>query len=163
MRTGSGKAVLELIGFFKLLKALLLFALAAGLFNLLVTDIEATLTSFVERLHVDPHNHFFRLFLTHVLGLSPKLPLFVVGFIVYGAIFLVEGIGLLRRKHWAEYFTVIVTGSFLPLEIYEFVSHAHVLKAVVIALNVAIVVYLVWRLKRESVERHLRYEPAGAH
>jgi len=162
MRTGSEKTIVELIGVFKLLKSLLLFAVAAGLFGLLQTDVESTLTSLVAKIHVDPHNHYFRMFLTHVLGLSPKLPLLVIGFVVYGAIFLVEGIGLIRRKHWAEYFTAIVTGSFLPLEIYEFIRHAHILKAVVIALNLAVVIYLVWRLKHESAERRLNYEPAAA-
>ena len=33
-----------------------------------------------------------------------------------------EGVSLLLRKRWAEYFTVIVTASFIPLEIYELVK-----------------------------------------
>ena len=37
--------------------------------------------------------------------------------------------GLLLRKHWAEYFTIITTGLFIPLEIYELVRHFTVTKA----------------------------------
>jgi uncharacterized membrane protein (DUF2068 family) len=63
---------------------------------------------------------------------------------------LTEGIGLLLRKRWAEYFTIITTGGLVPLEIYEIARHVTAAKIVVLALNVAIVVYLVVRVREES-------------
>jgi len=74
----------------------------------------------------------------------------------YAALFLTEGTGLLLRKRWAQYFTIIVTGSFLPLEVYEFARHASVAKLLVILLNVAIIGYLVVRLRRENKDKVLR-------
>jgi uncharacterized membrane protein (DUF2068 family) len=65
--------------------------------------------------------------------------------LAYAAVFLVEGVGLLLRKRWAEWMTVIVTGSFIPIEIYEMVEHFGAGKVVALVLNVAIVVYLAWR------------------
>jgi uncharacterized membrane protein (DUF2068 family) len=65
----------------------------------------------------------------------------------YAALFLTEGTGLLLRKRWAQYFTIIVTASFLPLEFYEVIRQPSVLKTVVILSNVAILVYLVIRLR----------------
>ena len=50
------------------------------------------------------------------------------------------------RKVWAEYLTIIITGSFIPLEIYEMVEHRSMVKGMVIVLNVAIVIYLVLRV-----------------
>jgi len=72
-----------------------------------------------------------------------------VGTFVYAAVFLVEGTGLLLRKRWAEYLTTIVTASFVPFELYEMAHTPSVLKAAGIALNVAIVVYLIVRLRQK--------------
>jgi uncharacterized membrane protein (DUF2068 family) len=68
--------------------------------------------------------------------------------LVYAAIFAVEGVGLVLRKRWAEWLTVAVTGSFIPLEIYELVEHYGPGKVAALAVNVAIVAYLVWRRVR---------------
>ena len=58
--------------------------------------------------------------------------------------------GLLLRKMWAEVLTVIVTTSFIPLEIYELVVHRSWAKAAVIVVNVGVVLYLLRRLRREK-------------
>ena len=52
-------------------------------------------------------------------------------------------------KRWAEYFSVVVTSSFIPLEIWELFRHFSAAKVLVIVVNVAIVVYLVIRLRSE--------------
>ena len=73
-----------------------------------------------------------------------------LGTLVYAALFLTEGIGLLLEKVWAEYFTVIVTSSFLPLEIYELIKKFNGFKVAVTIANAAIVAYLIWRLKHKK-------------
>jgi len=65
--------------------------------------------------------------------------------LAYAAVFLVEGVGLLMRRRWAEWMTVVVTGSFIPIEIYEMVKLFGVGKVVALVVNVAIVIYLAWR------------------
>ncbi|PWK88669.1 DUF2127 domain-containing protein [Fulvimonas soli] len=60
----------------------------------------------------------------------------------YAAIFATEGIGLWLRKHWAEWFTVIATGSLVPFELYEVYERFGWLKFAVLVANVVIVVYL---------------------
>jgi uncharacterized membrane protein (DUF2068 family) len=80
--------------------------------------------------------------------------------LLYAAVFAVEGIGLILRKRWAEWLTVIVTGSFIPFEIYELVRHGGVGKVVALALNVAIVAYLAWVRLTAEVPRLSRYRPA---
>jgi uncharacterized membrane protein (DUF2068 family) len=66
----------------------------------------------------------------------------------YGCVFAVEGVGLLARKRWAEWLTVIVTGSFIPFEVYELVTHFGPGKIVALAANVVILAYLLWRRLR---------------
>jgi uncharacterized membrane protein (DUF2068 family) len=63
--------------------------------------------------------------------------------LAYAAVFVVEGVGLVRKKHWAEWLTVAVTASFIPLEIYEIAAHFGPGKLVALVLNVLIVIYLV--------------------
>jgi uncharacterized membrane protein (DUF2068 family) len=77
-----------------------------------------------------------------------KLKELSVGTFIYSAVFLTEGIGLALSKRWAEYFTIITTGSFLPLEVYELIHRATVPKGVALLLNIAVVVYLVRELRR---------------
>jgi uncharacterized membrane protein (DUF2068 family) len=69
--------------------------------------------------------------------------LLAAGTLAYAAVFAVEGVGLVLRKRWAEWLTVVVTASFIPIEIYELVSHASAGKVAALVLNVAIVAYLV--------------------
>jgi uncharacterized membrane protein (DUF2068 family) len=66
---------------------------------------------------------------------------------------LTEGIGLLLRRRWAEYFTVIVTGSFIPLELYELSRHISMTRLIVVAINVAVVWYLIVVLRRGGREK----------
>jgi hypothetical protein len=75
--------------------------------------------------------------------------LLALGALAYAAVFAVEGVGLVLRKRWAEWLTVVVTGSFIPLEIYEMIAHFGAGKVVALVLNVAIVGYLIVARLRE--------------
>ncbi|UGS34544.1 DUF2127 domain-containing protein [Capillimicrobium parvum] len=55
-----------------------------------------------------------------------------------------EAVGLWLGKRWAEYLTFIATAGLMPLEIYEIVDRASVLKALTFVVNLAIVVYLLY-------------------
>jgi uncharacterized membrane protein (DUF2068 family) len=68
--------------------------------------------------------------------------------LAYAAIFTVEGIGLLLKRTWAEWLTIVVTASFIPLEIYELVVHFGLGKLAVLIANAAIVIYLIGRRAR---------------
>jgi uncharacterized membrane protein (DUF2068 family) len=57
----------------------------------------------------------------------------------------VEAVGLWKEKRWAEYLTVIATGSLLPLEIYELSERITVLRISALIVNLAILVFLVVR------------------
>lgn len=138
-----------LIAIFKLLKGFALIAVGIGALHLLHKDVAAIADHWINAFRVDSHNRL-------ILWLLEKLPLvddkklkeLSVGTFFYAAIFLTEGTGLALRKRWAEYFTIITTASFLPLEVYEMLHHANVAKAVALVINIAVVIYLVWELRR---------------
>jgi hypothetical protein len=56
-----------------------------------------------------------------------------------------EGIGLWRGYRWAEYLAVVATTAFMPLEAYELVEHATVLKGCALVVNLVAVGYLVFK------------------
>ena len=59
-----------------------------------------------------------------------------------------EGVGLVLRKRWAEYFVIIVTAIFIPLEIYELVQRFTLIRCGLLLANAAIVWYLIRNLRR---------------
>jgi uncharacterized membrane protein (DUF2068 family) len=142
---------LLLIALFKLIKGLLLLTVGVGAVKLLHLDVAETLSGWVDFLRVDPDNRFIHGILSRVLNLSPaQLKAASVGTFIYAGLLLTEGIGLLFRKRWAEYFTIITTAGLIPLELYELSKHISVAKLSILAINIAIVVYLVMRVRRDS-------------
>jgi uncharacterized membrane protein (DUF2068 family) len=146
----SGDRWIFLIAVFKLAKAILLVALGIGALRLLHKDVGEVVEHWIDVFRVDPDNRYIHSLMAKVWSVNDRtLKAISAGTFCYAALFMTEGIGLLLRKRWAEYFTIIVTGSFLPLEIYEIIRHASATKAAVILLNVAIIGYLVVRVRRE--------------
>jgi uncharacterized membrane protein (DUF2068 family) len=138
---------LLLIGVFKLLKGLLLVVAGFGALRFLHKDLAASVHHWIDVLRIDPENRFIHPLLAKIFAVSPKqLRELSVGTFIYAAILLTEGIGLLLRKHWAEYFTIISTGIFIPLEVYELARHFTAAKLLVLVINAAIVVYLIVHL-----------------
>jgi uncharacterized membrane protein (DUF2068 family) len=139
--------MLRVIGGFKLAKALVLVAAGVGAMSLGPQHLHQIASAFPYH----EANHVIDEALAKVARVDARrLHELGVGCFVYAALFALEGVGLWMREVWAEYVTIAITGSFIPLEVYEMVAHGSVVKAVVIALNVAIVVYLVWRLRRDN-------------
>jgi uncharacterized membrane protein (DUF2068 family) len=61
---------------------------------------------------------------------------------VYALIELIEAVGLWLAKRWGEYFAVVATAAFIPLEIREIVDKQSAFKIATFALNVLAVLYL---------------------
>jgi uncharacterized membrane protein (DUF2068 family) len=159
--------VIALIGVFKLIKAVLLIAVGiVGLADI-PSDLAHRLRHAIAWMGISPGHHT----LSNLLG---KLGSFnggtarklAVASLCYAAVFLVEGLGLLSKRRWAEWLTVGVTASFIPIEIYESVKHFGPGKIVALMLNVAILIYLVWRRVeaarsvRGRLARAVGYKPA---
>ena len=80
----------------------------------------------------------------------------------YAVIELIEGVGLWLVKRWGEYFAMVATSLFLPVEIYELTEKLSVFKTATLILNLAAVVYLLLSKRlfglrggREAYEREL--------
>src|SRR3984885_7846946 len=146
----SDTRLIRLIAVFKLLKAVLLIAVGVGAFKLVHTDITGVLAEWVARLGLDPGSRYVGRAILKSATLTPnKIKDLGVGSFIYAALFLTEGIGLWLVKRWAEWFSVIITTSLVPLEIYEIHRHPSALKCLVLIFNIAVVGYLLYRIRNE--------------
>jgi uncharacterized membrane protein (DUF2068 family) len=70
------------------------------------------------------------------------LNLLVLMLAAYAVLEVVEGVGLWLLKRWGEYFAVIATSVFLPLEIHDLAKGITMTRLVTFTINVAAVIYL---------------------
>jgi uncharacterized membrane protein (DUF2068 family) len=142
--------LLRLIALFKLLKAAALIVTGIGILKLVHTDVASELEHWVPRLGLAPGSRFVNHLIERATNISPRrFRELGIGSFVYAALFLTEGIGLWLLKRWAEWFTVIVTGSLVPFEIYELYHHPTPVKVLVLIINLAVVAYLIFRITHE--------------
>ncbi|HKI42383.1 MAG TPA: DUF2127 domain-containing protein [Mycobacterium sp.] len=81
--------------------------------------------------------------LEKALAAKPStLTLLTVALVVYALVEVLEGVGLWLLKRWGEYFAVVATSVFLPLEIHDLAKGITMTRAVTFTINVAAVLYL---------------------
>jgi uncharacterized membrane protein (DUF2068 family) len=147
----SDTRLIRLIAIFKLLKAALLIAVGIGAFKLIHTDITSFLQDWVAKLGLDPGSRYVGRALLKSAALTPNKIMEVgAGSFLYAGLFLTEGIGLWLVKRWAEWFSVIITSSLVPVEIYEIHRHPTALKFLALLINLAVVGYLLYRIRGDA-------------
>ena len=132
------------IAIFKFVKGLLLFLIGVGALSLMRKDTTMVVTHWAHVFQVDMHSKFIQRWLVRI-GLMRHRDLAVVAFF-YSALMFTEGTGLLLEKVWAEYMVLVITGSFIPIEVYELMRRVTTTRACVLVANVLIVAYMAIRL-----------------
>ena len=152
----TGNGTLRLIAVFKLFKAVALIFVGISALKLVHGDAVTTCASWISTIGLNPDGRYVDKALAKVAGLQPsKFKELGVGSFVYSALFLTEGVGLWLQKGWAEWFTVAITGSLIPLEIYELHRQATVGKAMMLLINVGVLVYLLLQIRAENPARNM--------
>src|ERR1700730_421983 len=147
----SDSRLLRLIALFKLLKAVLLIAVGVGALKLIHMDITSVLEHLVAKYGLDPGSRYVGSILEKAANLTPnKVKSIGIGSFVYAGLFLTEGIGLWLLKRWAEWLTVIITSSLVPVEVYETCHHPSAGKVLVLIINLGIVAYLVDQIRQHT-------------
>jgi uncharacterized membrane protein (DUF2068 family) len=142
------------IGGFKMVEAAACILLGIGALRLMHMDLVDVATRFLMRLGLDVDGRLFNQILDRLALVSPhQLKQIGVGIFCYAGLHTLEGVGLLLRKRWAEYVTVILTASFLPLEFFEIVRHFTWIKMAVLAINVLVLVFLIYYVKTKESQR----------
>lgn len=135
---------LLVIAYYELAKTVCLVLLALAAFHLDRQENFEHLVHWLEHLDLTGSNKLRWALVSWLVDFGPS-KFVAIGLVTlgYAALFAIEGIGLWLGKHWAEWFTVIATGSLIPLELYETLHHFSWIKFAMLAGNVAIIIYLV--------------------
>jgi len=136
---------------FKAIKAALLTAFGVALLFAIHRDPMDLVLQLARAVHLPLTSRLF----DHVLSLAVRAtPAKEVAgaFTAFGYAILMgtEGVGLYLRRPWARWFTIGAPSSLMPIEVYEIVREPHVLRVLILLLNLAVVVYL-WS-RREVFE-----------
>lgn len=160
--TGSTKALsrrrghdrgLLLIGLFKLAKSILFFLIGVGVVHLLHKDISDEIMRLAVAFKFDPESRFVAMLLDKADLIDPhRLKQIGVATFGYSAVALTEGIGLVLEKVWAEYLTLALTVMFLPWELFELARKPDAFRVGVLLINLAVLAYLVWLLRRKKAQ-----------
>ena len=142
------------LALFKMAKAVLLFLAGAGALSLLRPAEEAKVREWLADLTIRQGHRFVERAL-HLLNVaSPRqMTLVALASICYGLLFATEGIGLWMEKRWAEWLTIVATGSLIPFEIYELARALTPVRTLALVANVAAVIYLIYRLRHPTGDR----------
>lgn len=151
--------MLRLIALFKFSQALTLISVALAAFQLLRPEIASLVQAWMDTLPIESEQNAVEHFVGWVTGLGPHQVIGIgVGALLYGLLFVVEGVGLWRGKAWAEWLTVVATGLPIPFELFEVWRHISVLRVSALVLNVIVVALLAWHLRQKQT----RAAPATA-
>jgi uncharacterized membrane protein (DUF2068 family) len=146
---GEHDAFIKVIIVERIVKAIVLIALAIGLLVAGEKGLLATWASYAQdQLNLDADDGVIAQLLLRLLlliGTFNHVTVLAIGAIVYALLEGTEGVGLAMRRRWAEYLTVIATGILIPYEAYEVIHHLTLFKVGALLLNLAVVGYLAYR------------------
>lgn len=156
MRNRQTKAPLsggvKVIVTFKMFQGALLLGVGLFLLRLRSHAADLRVMQFLARWQLGTETTFLRHWLNvalHKLSSTNAHHFALLGVAAFGyaLVTLTEGLGLWSQKFWAEYLTVGISASFVPLEVWEIAHHPKIGTLLLLASNLAIVAYLVNRLR----------------
>lgn len=114
-----------------------------------------SLTAWAINAQLGPHNWFIMDIFHAIekgLGYPPHtLHLIRIFVVIYAALYLVEGVGLIFEQRLAEWVVVITTAASLPVEVFNFIRRPSWAMVILFLLNMLMAGYLAWRLHKQAV------------
>lgn len=118
------------------------------------------LPEWIGHLAVRLRHHFVQAWTVHVADWLVKhttrhrIELTIAALFIDGTLTGIEGWSLQRRYWWGPWLVVVASGGLLPVEVYEWIRHPHVGRAILFVVNLAIVLFLAHHAWREHRRRH---------
>lgn len=152
---------LRVVALFEALKGAIVLIVGFGFLTLLGRDAELFAGRLVDRLHLNPANHYPHIFIEAMADLNNTRLWLIAGFAAaYATVRFVECYGLWHGRRWAEWFAALSGAIYVPVEVYEMAHRASWLKFGALVLNLAVVAYMVWLLT-ESRRLHAAARESG--
>ena len=145
--------VLRPIALLEAFKGAIVLIAGFGLLSFLDRDNQIFAEQIIRHLHLNPASHYPHIFITAMARLDDTHLWTLAGFAaLYAAVRFVEAYGLWNERRWAEWLAALSGAVYVPVEIYELFRRATWLKFAALAINVAVVGYMVWLLT-ESIRK----------
>jgi uncharacterized membrane protein (DUF2068 family) len=145
---------LRMIAAFEAAKGLLVVAAGFGVLALLHRDLQAMAAELVRHFHLNPARHYAQIFVVLAGRVTDgEIWMLALGAAAYAGLRLAEAYGLWHARPWAIWLGALSGAIYVPIELYELLEKASLLKLALLAVNVAIVVYLgrrLWRRRAAS-------------
>lgn len=145
---------LRAVAVYEAAKGALVLLAGFGVLSLMHRDLQTVAEQLVAHLHLNPAKGYPRIFLEAAANVTnSRLWLLAAFALVYAAIRGIEAYGLWREKRWAEWFAVLSGGFYIPAELYELARGVTWTKMLLLSVNVCIVAYLIYVLRRAKRNR----------
>lgn len=139
--------LLRTIALYKMVKVIILLLAAYGEIRLHDATLSAKILSWASQRPEGLEHELVTRGLSWLSGLSEsgvhKLRLLTF---TYAGVFAVEGVGLWMQKPWAEWLTVVITASLIPIEVWGLIQKPSIGACLLILANMLIVGYLYWHV-----------------
>ncbi len=145
---------LVLIAFFKFAQALFFILIGLGAHRLLHKDIADEIDILARHMRFNPESRLVNFILERAsLVNDPLLHRIGLAAYSYSALCIIEGIGLYLEKAWGEFFTLAITASFLPWEVFEVWRHLTWFHVGLLIINVLVFIYLLKLVGEKTREK----------
>lgn len=125
-----------------------------GLFALVHQDVQRFAESLVRHAHLNPAAHTPRVFLEFASKLDDaRLMQLALAAIAYAAVRMIEAYGLWYGRAWGEGFAAASGAVYVPFELRELCHRPGWLVACLLAVNLAIVAFMLYSLRRRRSAR----------
>jgi len=139
------------IAILEALKAILILVTGFGLLALVHRDVEGIAANIVRRLHINPASRYPQIFLEasrHVSDFHLRMLalLALLDAILRG----IEAVGLWLDRPWGKWLGVVTGAVYIPFEVYELSLRLTEFRLAALLVNLAIVAYLAYSIRRQS-------------
>jgi uncharacterized membrane protein (DUF2068 family) len=125
-----------------------------GLFSLVHRDVQRFAEILVTHAHLDPASRTPRVFIEFARRIDDaRLWQLAAGAMAYSAIRLIEAYGLWYGRTWGAALAAASGAVYLPFELRELAHHPSLLSLSLVALNLGIVGYMLYSLRRRTAPR----------
>jgi uncharacterized membrane protein (DUF2068 family) len=134
---------LRTFAMFEATKGAVVLLVSCGLFHLMHENLDDIAERVVQVLHVNPEGNLSNLFLDLASHASDRsLWVLALSALVYASVRATEAYGLWREREWAQWFSLLSTALYLPLELYWMLRDASWLKCAVLVTNIVILLFM---------------------
>jgi uncharacterized membrane protein (DUF2068 family) len=142
---------LRAVALFEGFKGVVVLLAGFGVLSLIHRDLEHAAEVMVHHLHLDPAKHYPRIFIDAAGRITDGRVLsLVAGALAYCSVRFIEAYGLWRQRAWAEWFAAVSGGIYIPFEVWRLLHGHGWISALALAINVAIVAFMVYALRRRA-------------